>query len=232
MGRRFSHDGTLLSEQPFQTGEVMLAESGGRYPRVSAEMLEDGRIFLAWQYGSGVSSNPNLNPGLYTQVVEYDLQTDLSTAVSDPVRTTFATETRYFAEHDPDITVLESGDVVAAAAHRTVGSSTAFHRLFAPDGTPRDDATVQPGTGTDYMWPGVAALGNGGYVVGWSDRPDPDDSTFDRFDDIHPNRANVFLQQYDASGLAVGEMVSPTVHLDLIKSSPSMTRRRARPGAC
>ena len=175
--QRYTANGTPVgSEFPVNSATV----NGQYYPTIAA--LSDGGFVVSWesylQDGSGY--------GIYAQRYAAD-----GTPSSDgeiPVNST-----KVNSQQDPTIAALTNGGfVVSWASYNQDGSGWGIYaQRYAANGQKIDGEFLvnSDNTAGDQIHPSIAALSNGGFVIGWQS-PDGDGD-------------GIYAQRYDADGQKV-----------------------------
>jgi Ca2+-binding RTX toxin-like protein len=169
-------DGTLSLKSVGETRVNTTTAGDQRYPVITA--MSDGGYVLAWQ-----SSGQDGTWNIYVQ--RYDAAGGV-VGGETLVNTTTTSQ-----QYDPSIaTLADGGYLVTWAGYGPGEDSGIFARRYNAAGVAVGGETlINSTTATTQMWPLVAALNDGGYVITWQ-------SSHSGY--------GIYAQRYDAAGVAVG----------------------------
>jgi|GEM_PF-1111909 len=174
--QRFDGNGQAVGTQTRANTSTGFENNAQYEPAIT--VLNDGTFVVTWRADSAQDSNLS---GVYGQRFAAN-----GTTLGSEFRINTYTDSY---QYDPSIAALTGGGfVVTWASYYQDGGSTngVFAQRYSNDGTPQgDEFRVNTTTASNEYQPSVSALGNGGFVMAWT------------------NGSQIYVQQFNAGGVPV-----------------------------
>ncbi|MEM6743056.1 MAG: hypothetical protein AAF676_04880, partial [Pseudomonadota bacterium] len=161
-------------------------QTDGDQTRPEIAALGGGRSVVVWESVTNGGAGDGSGDGIYARLFA-------SNGTAEAAAEIAVNETTLSNQTDPQVAVLGNGDfVVAWRSEGQDGSSGGiYYRRFDTNGTAlTGDVRVNDSTSGNQNEPTIAALSDGGFVIGWTDTSTP----------APGSGADVFAQVFDADG--------------------------------